>query len=130
MSVIDGIALLCWAQRPGSARSGRKLLKPDLGKQMNKHNDTSGVQISLTADEALVLFEFLSRFEKSNELSIVDQAEERALSNQLEEAINYCKAQHITPPKCPIGFEADYHQKIRDRVAETISNPKWWEPRI
>jgi hypothetical protein len=49
---------------------------------------------------------------------------------QLEEALNYCKAQHITPPKCPIGFEADYHQKTQDRVAETISNPEWWEPRI
>jgi len=45
---------------------------------------------------------------------------------QLEEALNYCKAQHITPPKCPIGFEADYHQKTQDRVAETISNPEWW----
>jgi len=42
---------------------------------MNKHNDTSKVQISLTADEALVLFEFLSRFEESSELTIVDQAE-------------------------------------------------------
>jgi hypothetical protein len=50
---------------------------------MSKLNDTSEVQISLTADEALVLFEFLSRFEESNELTIVDPAEERALSNLL-----------------------------------------------
>ena len=34
--------------------SGRKLLKPGLGKQMNKYNDISEVQISPTADEALV----------------------------------------------------------------------------
>jgi hypothetical protein len=54
-----------------------------LEKQMSKHNDTPEVQISLTADEALVLFEFLSRFEESNELTIVDQAEERALANLL-----------------------------------------------
>ncbi len=50
---------------------------------MNKQSDTSEVQISLSADEALVLFEFLSRFDESNELMIVDQAEERALSNLL-----------------------------------------------
>jgi hypothetical protein len=50
---------------------------------MNKHNETPEFHISLTADEALVLFEFLSRFEESNEMTIVDQAEERALANLL-----------------------------------------------
>jgi hypothetical protein len=35
---------------------------------------TSNVEISLTADEALVLFEFLSRFSDSGALTAVDQA--------------------------------------------------------
>lgn len=49
---------------------------------------------------------------------------------ELERALKYCMAQHVTPPKCPIGFEADYHQKTQDRVAEAISDPEWWEPRV
>jgi hypothetical protein len=39
------------------------------------------VRLELTADEALVLFEFLSRYSDSNSLSLVDQAEQRALWN-------------------------------------------------
>jgi hypothetical protein len=50
---------------------------------MSKHNDPPDVQISLTADEALVLFEFLSGFEESRALTIVDQAEEKVLSKLL-----------------------------------------------
>ena len=37
------------------------------------------VSIGLTKDEALVLFEFLSRFSSQDVLEIQDQAEERAL---------------------------------------------------
>ncbi len=37
------------------------------------------MSISLSADEALVLYEFLSRYGDSNRLEIVDQAEQRAL---------------------------------------------------
>jgi hypothetical protein len=70
---------------------------------MNKHNDTSEVQISLTADEALVLFEFLNRFEESNELTIVDQAEERALSNLL----GPLQKQLVLP------FQEDYVEQLR-----------------
>lgn len=70
---------------------------------MNKHNDTSEVQISLTADEALVLFEFLSRFEESNKLTIVDQAEERALSNLL----GPLQKQLVRP------FQEDYVDQLR-----------------
>jgi len=47
---------------------------------MNEHTN-SDVQIALTADEALVLFEFLSRYSDSEELNIVDQAEQRVLWN-------------------------------------------------
>ncbi len=37
------------------------------------------IKIGLTENEALVLFEFLSRFSDSDELSIEDQAEQRVL---------------------------------------------------
>ena len=39
------------------------------------------IQISLKKDEALVLFEMLSRFSDTDKLSIEHQAEERALWN-------------------------------------------------
>ncbi len=39
------------------------------------------VQISLTADEAIVLFEFVRRYSDLDDLTIVDQAEQRALWN-------------------------------------------------
>lgn len=39
------------------------------------------VSIKLTKDEALVLFEFLSRFSSQDVMEIQDQAEERALWN-------------------------------------------------
>lgn len=43
---------------------------------------TEIIDLSLTKDEALVLFEFLSRFSESNsKLTIEDQAEERVLWN-------------------------------------------------
>jgi hypothetical protein len=39
------------------------------------------VEIKLTKDEALVLFDFMSRFSNEDKLSIQDQSEERALWN-------------------------------------------------
>lgn len=42
---------------------------------------STDVQISLSADEAIVLFEFLRRFSDSDDLTIVDQAEQRVLWN-------------------------------------------------
>ena len=39
------------------------------------------VRLELTGDEALVLFEFLARFDDHQTLSLQDQAEERALWN-------------------------------------------------
>lgn len=47
--------------------------------EMTKQNQ--GIEIKLTGDEALVLFEFLSRFDESQALEIVDQSEERVLWN-------------------------------------------------
>lgn len=70
---------------------------------MSKHTETSTLQISLTADEALVLFDLLSRFEESNELTIVDQAEERALSKLLGPL-----QKQLVPP-----FQEDYAEQLR-----------------
>jgi len=70
---------------------------------MDKHKRTSEVQIFLNADEALVLFEFLSCFEESNELKIVDQAEARALSNLLGPL-----QKQLVPP-----FQEDYVEHLR-----------------
>ena len=39
------------------------------------------VKLSLTENEAIVLFDFLSRFSSENKLKIEDQAEERVLWN-------------------------------------------------
>ena len=39
------------------------------------------VEIKLSKDEALVLFDFMSRFSNEDKLSIQDQSEERALWN-------------------------------------------------
>jgi hypothetical protein len=39
------------------------------------------VEVRLTPDEALVLFEFLFRYSDSDELRVADQAEQRALWN-------------------------------------------------
>ena len=43
--------------------------------------EQSDVKITLTSDEALVLFDFLQRFSETEKLEITDQAEERALWN-------------------------------------------------
>ncbi len=39
----------------------------------------ASIQLDLSRNEALVLFEFLSRYSDSDELTIVDQAEQRVL---------------------------------------------------
>ncbi len=45
--------------------------------------DSDPVTLTLTHDEALVLFEFLARNEAADRFPIADQAEERALWNLL-----------------------------------------------
>jgi len=67
------------------------------------------VRIELTADEALVLFEFLSRYENSEALAIEHQAERRALQNLLA----LLERQLVEP------FRADYAdllQRARERL--------------
>lgn len=51
------------------------------------------IQISLTKDEALVLFEMLSRFSDKEKLNIEHQSEERALWN-----LNCLLEQQLTEP--------------------------------
>jgi hypothetical protein len=43
--------------------------------------DEDAIDLSLTHDEALVLFDFLARYTESEQLETVDQAEQRALWN-------------------------------------------------
>jgi len=67
------------------------------------------VHLALTADEALVLFEFVSRFTDSDQLAIADQAEASALwklCGQLEKV--------LTEPFSP--RYADLLTKARERV--------------
>jgi hypothetical protein len=61
------------------------------------------VQISLTADEALVLFELLWRFSDTNTLAIVDQAEQRALWN----------LQCVLEKQLIAPFNTDYSELLR-----------------
>lgn len=46
-----------------------------------QYESSGAVNLQLTGDEALVLFEFLQRFSETEKLAIADQAEERALWN-------------------------------------------------
>ena len=84
-------------------------------KQMDERSaTTSNVEISLTADEALVLFECLSRFSDSGALSIVDQAEERALWN-----LCALFQKTLLPP-----FQDDYLEQLkqaRDRLRDDVA---------
>lgn len=75
----------------------------------------SEVHLRLTPDEALVLFEFLSRYSDTDELVLEDQAEQRALWNLC------CKLEkELVEP-----FNPDYVkllQSARDRLRD-----KWDE---
>lgn len=73
---------------------------------MDEHTN-SEVQITLTADEAIVLFEFLSRYSDTDELKIVDQAEQRALWNLC------C----IFEKKSVVPFNVEYAQVLSEARA-------------
>lgn len=71
------------------------------------------VRLELTADEALVLFEFLSRYSDSDSLSLVDQAEQRALWN-----LCCLLESRLVEPFCP-----DYAALVtaaRDRLRDPV----------
>jgi len=46
-----------------------------------EYKNKTTIQLTVTDDEAIVLFEFLQRFSETDKLVIEDQAEERALWN-------------------------------------------------
>lgn len=69
------------------------------------------ILLRLTVDEALVLFDFASRFSDTDRLEIVDQAEERALWNLC------CRFERqLVQP-----FQGDYGEQLaaaRDRLRD------------
>ncbi|MEW7857407.1 hypothetical protein AB2M95_15975 [Pseudomonas chlororaphis] len=67
--------------------------------------------LSLTQDEALVLFEFVSRFSDSDQLTIEDQAEQRALWN-----LCCVLEKHLSLPF--EGSYADILQAARERLRD------------
>lgn len=71
------------------------------------------ISLTLTRDEALVLFEFVSRFSDTDKLSIVDQAEERALWNLT------CVLEKVLSEP----FGADYEEVVRrarERLRDSV----------
>jgi hypothetical protein len=71
------------------------------------------VTVTLTADEAVVLFEFLQRFSTTDKLTIEDQAEERALWNLC------C----VFEKTLVVPFEASYQEALtaaRDRLRDEV----------
>ncbi len=75
------------------------------------HQHSESVLIPLTADETLVLFEFLQRFSSTDELTIEDQSEQRALWN-----LCCLFEKHLSVP-----FDANYTeilQAAQDRLRD------------
>ncbi|QDU18079.1 hypothetical protein CA11_59300 [Gimesia maris] len=69
------------------------------------------MQLNLTEDEALVLFELLSRFSEDSILGIEDQAEQRVLWN----------LQAILEQALPESFQQNYQRELaatRDRLRD------------
>lgn len=69
------------------------------------------VHVDLTSDEAIVLFDFLSRFSETDTLTIADRAEQKTLWNLL----GLLEKQLIEP------FLPDYQgvlQQARDRLRD------------
>ncbi len=60
----------------GVAGGGAARQSPERGRM---NDPTNNIALTLSRDEALVLFEFLSRFSDEEELRIEDQAENRVL---------------------------------------------------
>lgn len=68
------------------------------------HENKTTIQLMVTADEAIVLFEFLQRFSETEKLIIEDQAEERALWN----LCCYFEKVLVAP------FSKDYQELLRE----------------
>lgn len=51
-------------------------------------------------------------------------------SNQLAEAIAYCKAQGIDPPQCSLTEESPNAHKLREKAKDMLSDAGWWKKRL
>jgi hypothetical protein len=52
------------------------------------------------------------------------------LSNQLAEAIEYCKAHGIDPPQCSLTAESANAHKLREIAKGMLSDAGWWRKRL
>lgn len=71
------------------------------------------VQINLSKNEAIVLFEFLSRFSNEDVLEISDQSESRVLWNML------CDLEKVLSEPFSESYKEileNAHQKVRDEI--------------
>lgn len=71
------------------------------------------IQINLTKDEAIILFEFLSRFSNEDILEISDQSEERVLWNI------QCDLEKILSEPFSEKYK-EILEKARDRIRDEI----------
>ena len=71
------------------------------------------IQINLTKDEAIILFEFLSRFSNEDILEISDQSEERVLWNI------QCDLEKILSEPFSEKYK-EILEKDRDRIRDKI----------
>ena len=74
----------------------------------NGTEKTGGVTLALTKEEALVLFEFLSRFSDTEVLSLEDKAEERVLWDMC------CMLEKVLVEP----FDENYSQLLHDARAQ------------
>jgi len=72
----------------------------------------STVRIDLAQNEALVLFDFLSRFSHSDKLEIVDQAEHRVLWNLC------CNLERVLTEPFLESYSSEL-KKARDEIRDT-----------
>ena len=73
------------------------------------------VKIELTADEALVLFDFLSRYCDTDVLAVEDQAEQRALWNLL----CVLEKQQLIDEPCGQNY-SELLSAARDRLRDVV----------
>lgn len=71
------------------------------------------IQLEISRDEAIILFEFLSRFSDDENLEIIDQAEKRVLWNMLSD-LEKILAEPFTENY------AEMLEKARENVREKI----------
>lgn len=75
---------------------------------------SSDVQLLLAREQALVLFDFLSRYSDSDELSIQDQSEQRVLWD-IQARLESVLTEHLDPQYTTILRRA--RETVRDQLA-------------